>query len=789
MIGGHDKPLRMGCSHLSSCWLGVRNVLMTMGSGMWGELAVGNPRYCPRVVANEYQMPICLGQVEVQPFWIADGDVIVDVCAGFCFFNALTLKGNVYGWGANNFGQCMNDIKLNSCCGFAQKRTIPGEVVVQLACSNYAVIARTMSGAVYGWGLAMMLGNQEELEENLRNAGFELQEGPKSFMCATEPVEISFFSDVDVALVRGGPWHFAAIAEDGTVYTWGLGNNGRLGHGNMDDVVEPEAVEALENEKVVEVACGSFHTVFVTEDGKAFACGDNQAGQCGVVGEFDVLTPTQLNVTAGRKVVHASCGRHHTLLVLNTSEIVAYGSGIGLGVGIGYGMRMVRCQPVMENYHTFWTESGPQHNFALTIPKVTTMLVVGLPHRGVKAAVTSVGLKEGILSCAIGAGFTLMISRRGSCYSFGLGGWGQLGYDATMTKEQTPEGVPVAPYATRVGYFSHTVVTYVAAGYAFSLCIVEGERVYAWGSNSYGQCGLAIDPKEFGVIGAPREIEWLCDKQIVQVACGSYFALAMSSTGEVYSWGVLECCGIGDKPSKDVLPTNMLMEGLYPDKKESRGSVIAPVKIPTLANIVQVAAGGWHAVALNAIGELYTWGVGKGGRLGLGNETNQYTPVRINHSAFFTRIGCGAYSSYAIDDDAKLYLWGVNEKNRLGTTAKGNVPTAVKENVRDCCMGRDYTMFLSFGGRFYMSGTMEYDSPDGGIDQYTCNGFEDTGNLPPALREDTLRADRFKGVRIFGGEEHVVVLLYKGGPNETHTTDAVASLRRQPEPAIRSNSG
>lgn len=43
--------------------------------------------------------------------------------------------------------------------------------------------------------------------------------------------------------------------------------------------------------------------------------------------------------------------------------------------------------------------------------------------------------------------------------------------------------------------------------------------------------------------------------------------------------------------------------------------------------IVDVAAGKYHSAALTASGELFTWGIGKGGRLGHGNETTQPLPT------------------------------------------------------------------------------------------------------------------------------------------------------------------
>lgn len=776
MIGGLDKPVRMACCGLSSVWLGMRNVIMTMGSGMWGELAVGNPRFCPRVIANEMNMPICTGQIEVQP--LSPDDLMVDVSAGFAYFACVSLKGAVFAWGANNYGQCHHDMR-NACCGYAQPRVVPNEIVVQVACANFAVIARTMTGSVYGWGLSFMLGDEGQLKEQLRitNSALVPVANTPDRQVAPDPVKLSVFEGKDITLIRAGPWHFAAVTSHGEVYTWGLGNNGRLGHGSEDDQLLPTVVSALKNKHVIEAACGSYHTVFVTSAGEAYACGDNQGGQCGKAGVMSITTPELMYVAGHRRVTHASCGRHHTILLLETGEMVAYGTGMALGVGCGYGMRQVRCQPVMDNYVTLWLSSGATHNFALTIPKTTSMLVLGVPHRGVPAALASIGLKEGILSCGVGAGFTIMISRRGSCYAFGVGGWGQLGIDTTPARDFTPERVPVMPHATRITYFARTVVTYVAAGFSFSMCITEGERVYAWGNNSYGQCGLGADPKKYQRIPQPREITWLADKQIMQVACGSYFALALSDNGDVYSWGIIECCGHGLEPSPEDVPPNMFMRDVG---SESRGVVLSPAKIVGLSNIIQVAAGGWHALALNSIGEIFAWGVGTGGRLGLGHCDHVYVPTRIAFPAFFTRIGCGCYTSFGVADEAKLYLWGVNDRCQLGRSGKVTTPQLAYENVRDVCLGKYFTLLLTYNNTFHMSGEFQHDHGT-----YTSKSFDDTDRLPERLRPDKLAEEHYKGVRVFGGLEHAIVLVEKDTPPPAVVQETTSNMRRLPEYVIR----
>lgn len=45
-----------------------------------------------------------------------------------------------------------------------------------------------------------------------------------------------------------------------------------------------------------------------------------------------------------------------------------------------------------------------------------------------------------------------------------------------------------------------------------------------------------------------------------------------------------------------------------------------PVELPITSAIVQISASKYHTIALNAVGECFVWGFGKGGRLGTGTE-------------------------------------------------------------------------------------------------------------------------------------------------------------------------
>lgn len=81
--------------------------------------------------------------------------------------------------------------------------------------------------------------------------------------------------------------HTACVTEDGSLYTWGAGSNGQLGHSDLMDVPEPKKLDLTV--KVEKVLCGANFTVILDDKGKLYAFGDNRYGQLGITGLDNVV--------------------------------------------------------------------------------------------------------------------------------------------------------------------------------------------------------------------------------------------------------------------------------------------------------------------------------------------------------------------------------------------------------------------------------------------------------------------------------------------------------------------
>lgn len=113
-------------------------------------------------------------------------------------------------------------------------------------------------------------------------------------------------------------------------------------------------------------------------------------------------------------------------------------------------------------------------------------------------------------------------------------------------------------------------------------------------------------------VAMPTLIDTLQTVPIIQVAvnAGGKHCLALSSEGEVFSWG---------EPD---------------DGKLGHGNRLVcekPKVIETLRGktVVKISAGGAHSACITSSGELYTWGKGRYGRLGHGDSEDQLRPKLV----------------------------------------------------------------------------------------------------------------------------------------------------------------
>jgi len=300
--------------------------LFTWGFGKFGQLGHGDETntYAPREI----------DRVMLQ------GQTIASVHAGFLFNTLVTKKGDVYSWGYGKTNQHGQENKIQLVPRKIKSLQRSPVKTVSNGCEH--VLCLLESGAVVSWGNGDFgkLGHGNELSiHEPKNVKFN----PRGSICLDEDEETNIFFIVSIAC---GHQHSLAVDDTGNVFSWGLGEEGRLGHGDETIRLAPKKIRVFSEQhlKVASIKCGWAHSLALTEQrGMVYTWGSNRSCQLGGIAvsstETGYLTrPTKLIQWKERsakglrnaktpRVMAISCGGKHNLALSDEKEVFSWGRG------------------------------------------------------------------------------------------------------------------------------------------------------------------------------------------------------------------------------------------------------------------------------------------------------------------------------------------------------------------------------------------------------------------------------------------------------------------------------
>jgi alpha-tubulin suppressor-like RCC1 family protein len=224
---------------------------------------------------------------------------------------------------------------------------------------------------------------------------------------------------------------------------------------------------------------------------------------------------------------------------------------------------------------------------------------------------------------------------------------------------------------------------------AHSLAILPDRTVWAWGSNSSGQLGSGTSS---GLSGYPRLVEGLDD--VSSVAAGYEFSLALRSDGRVWAWGSPQNGALGDGGA-------------------ATSPVPLPQPVPTLDNVVTIAAGSDHALCLKSDGSVWGWGANDAGQTGNGSIGGSVSsPVPVAGLTEVKAIAAGWKHSLAVKQDGTVWGWGDNATGELGINSTGSpekVPVQVQNltGITAVSAGENFSAALRSDGTVWAWGNNE----------------------------------------------------------------------------------
>ncbi|KAK4776633.1 hypothetical protein SAY86_005321 [Trapa natans] len=301
-----------------------------------------------------------------------------------------------------------------------------------------------------------------------------------------------------------GREHTAAVASDGSLFTWGANDFGQLGDGTEERRKHPTKVQQLETEFVKSVSCGAHCTAAIAEprknDGtiptrRLWVWGQNQGSDFPRL-FWGAFTPDTI-------ICEVSCGAVHVVALSEEGLLQAWGYNEYGQLGRGFTCEGLQGGCVINGYAKFLDEA----------PELVKIIRV---------------------SC--GEYHTAAISDKGEVYTWGLGSMGQLGHCSLQygDKELLPR---------RVAALDGIIIQDISCGGVHTCAVTELGALYAWGGGQVGQLGLGPQNGFFSCI--PSESDpflknipaLVIPKGVKLVACGHSHTLICTNDGRIHGWG------------------------------------------------------------------------------------------------------------------------------------------------------------------------------------------------------------------------------------------------------------
>lgn len=355
------------------------------------------------------------------------------------------------------------------------------------------------------------------------------------------------------------------------------------------DVLLPKALESNIVLDAQQIACGVRHSAIVTRQGEVFTWGEESGGRLGLGVGKDVIQPRLVEALAATTIDLVACGEFHTCAVTMDGELYTWGDGVHNAGLLGNGTDV-----------SHW------------MPKRISGILEGLQ----------------VASVACGPWHTALITSMGQLFTFGDGTFGVLGHGDKKS----------ISYPREVDSLSGLRTTAVACGVWHTAAVVEvimtqssasvsSGKLFTWGDGDKNRLGHGDKEPRL----KPTCVPALIDYNFHKIACGHSITVGLTTSGQVFTVGSSVYGQLGN-PHADGKQPCLVEDKLFGESAE------------------EVACGAYHVMVLTSKNEVYTWGKGANGRLGLGDVEDRKSPTLVEalKDKHVKIIACGSNYSAII---------------------------------------------------------------------------------------------------------------------------------------------
>ena len=332
-----------------------------------------------------------------------------------------------------------------------------------------------------------------------------------------------------------------------------------------------------------------------------------------------------------------------------------YNSG-GSGGGVGDNTSINRSSPVQVGSLTSWVDVTAGQRFILALKSDGTLWAWG------QGLLGSLGQNNGISASSpvqVGAltGWTAIAATRGAALAINNGNlfsWGQNTYGETGTNTNAVSfGFRSSPVQIGAGQTWASV----AGGLYHAAAITTTGQLWTWGKNFRGQLGQNDTTYRSSPVQVGSGTTWS------KISCLENDTFAIKTDGTLWFVGGLNSLGSAG-----------LNDTLQRSSPVQIGALTTWSKLPTCSgqSISSMAA-------INSSGQLFTWGRNNYGVLGRNSQTECSSPIQVGALTTWNSVTIGEFFMLASTTGGTLFSWGMNfNYGQLGQNNRTNISSPVQ---------------------------------------------------------------------------------------------------------------
>jgi len=280
--------------NLHTCGLKLNGKAYCWGRNMQGQLGIG--------FAGPHSHP--------KPIQVVGGPLFKELSLGDTHSCGLTVEGDAYCWGYNQYGQVGNGATT-----FDQVNAISlvsGNHKFGKIASGYRhTCGLKTTGEAFCWGRNDngQLGNNSSIQQN----------SPQLVMTQDSFINITL-----------GNAHTCGLTAKGKAFCWGFNGSGQLGNNSTTNKAIPTNVET--SETFLSIRAGDSHTCAINEEYSIYCWGANSSGQLGIGSTEAKQTPSKIN--SNEQFLRLELGGYHSCALTAAGQVYCWGANSYSQLGV-----------------------------------------------------------------------------------------------------------------------------------------------------------------------------------------------------------------------------------------------------------------------------------------------------------------------------------------------------------------------------------------------------------------------------------------------------------------------